>query len=34
MCIVHSTLRDAKTPYTNRCSQLDDLMKKTAHNIK
>jgi hypothetical protein len=22
MCIVHSTLRDATTPYTERCKQL------------
>jgi len=22
MCIVHSTLRDATTPYTKRCMQL------------
>jgi len=27
MCIVHSTLRDATTPYTERCNQL----KKSDH---
>jgi len=27
MCIVHSTLRDATTPYTERCTQANETMK-------
>jgi len=27
MCIVHSTLRDATTPYTNRCMALGTVYK-------
>ena len=28
MCIVHSTLRDAATPYTERCKTLTENPKK------
>jgi hypothetical protein len=27
MCIVHSTLRDATTPYTKRCTLFDRMFK-------
>jgi hypothetical protein len=34
MCIVHSTLRDATTPYTERCVQWLTRLKKKSNYLK
>jgi hypothetical protein len=34
MCIVHSTLRDATTPYTERCRQCEQKLENFMKNEK
>jgi hypothetical protein len=34
MCIVHSTLRDATTPYTERCNAFEKRLHKTNLKLK